>query len=198
MRVVGQGLLQAKIGEYLVPTLTESFALTVVIILLAFLVVFRSSAARILAIIPSLFAILVMFLVMRLTGIPLNVATILIASTVLGASENDQIHFFFHFQEGRGGASGEQALRHALHVAGRAILFATLINACGFLALALSGLPPMRQFGIVSASAFVLSMLASLTVLPSALWLVYRERPDAPPQAVAGGEKRPPQLSPSQ
>ena len=38
---------------------------------------------------------------MRVTGIPLNIATILIGSTVLGATENDQIHFFYHFQEGR-------------------------------------------------------------------------------------------------
>jgi hypothetical protein len=180
MRVVGQGLLQMKIAQYLVPTLTQSFALTVAVIFMAFLVVFRSPAARLMAIIPSLFAILVMFLFMRLTGIPLNVATILIASTVLGASENDQIHFFYHFQEKRNGATTEQALRHALLIAGRAILFATLINAGGFLALALSGLPPMRQFGIISACAFVLSMLASFTALPAALWVFFRESPDAP------------------
>src|SRR5262249_41019978 len=166
---------------------TESFLLTAGIIVVAFLVVFRRAAAGLLVIIPSLFAILVMFLVMRLTGIPLNVATILIASTVLGASENDQIHFFYHFQEGREGATSEQALRHALFVAGRAILFATLINAGGFLALALSGLPPMRQFGILASSAFVLSMLASLTVLPSALWIVFRDRPNASaPQSAPG------------
>jgi predicted RND superfamily exporter protein len=179
MRVVGQGLLQAKIGEYLVPTLTESFALTAAIIFLSFLVVFRSGAARLMAMIPSLFAILVMFLVMRLTGIPLNVATILIASTVLGASENDQIHFFYHFQEKRSSGTTEEALRHALLIAGRAIVFATFINAGGFLALALSGLPPMRQFGIISASAFVLSMLASFTALPAALWVFFREAPDS-------------------
>jgi predicted RND superfamily exporter protein len=184
MRVVGQGLLQAKIAQYLVPTLTESFVLTAVIIFLAFLVVFRSGAARLMAMIPSVFAILTMFVVMRLVGIPLNVATILIASTVLGASENDQIHFFFHFQEGRDGAGTEEALRHALHVAGRAILFATLINAGGFLALAMSGLPPMRQFGIISASAFVLSMLSSLTALPAALWVFSRQKPGDPPQRV--------------
>jgi predicted RND superfamily exporter protein len=181
MRVVGQGLLQAKIARYLVPTLTESFFLTAAIIFLAFLLVFRSGAARLMAMIPSVFAILAMFVVMRLCSIPLNVATILIASTVLGASENDQIHFFYHFQEKRDGATTEQALRHALLVAGRAILFATLINAGGFLALALSGLPPMRQFGIISASAFVLSMLASLTALPAALWVFFRERPDPAP-----------------
>ena len=60
------------------------------------------------AMIPSLFAILVMFLVMRLSGMPLNVATILIASTVLGTSENDQIHFFYHFHEGRRDGSVER------------------------------------------------------------------------------------------
>jgi len=135
------------------------------------------------AMIPSLFAILVMFLVMRLTGIPLNVATILIASTVLGASENDQIHFFYHFQERRGSGTTEQALAHALRIAGRAIVFATLINSGGFLALALSRLPPMRQFGIVASSAFVLSMLASFAALPAALWIFYRAVPDAPGDA---------------
>jgi len=177
LRLVGQGLLQAKIAHYLVPTLTESFAITAAIIFLAFLLVFRSPAARLMAMIPSVFAILVMFLVMRLSGIALNVATILIASTVLGASENDQIHFFFHFQEGRRDGGTEPALRHALLVSGRAIVFATMINAGGFLALALSPLPPMRQFGIVSASAFILSMIADFTALPAALWLLSRDRP---------------------
>jgi predicted RND superfamily exporter protein len=129
------------------------------------------------AMIPSLFAILVMFLVMRTCGIALNVATILIASTVLGASENDQIHFFYHFQEGRRRGGTEAALRHALSVSGRAIVFATLINAGGFLALALSPLPPMRQFGVVSASAFLLSMVADFTALPAALWLLSKDRP---------------------
>jgi len=46
LRVTGSGLLQAKIAQDLVPTLTESFLLTAVIIFAAFLVVFRSGAAR--------------------------------------------------------------------------------------------------------------------------------------------------------
>src|SRR6185369_9874529 len=167
-------------AAHLVPTLTQSFFLTAAVIFVAFLVVFRSGAARVMAMLPSLVALLVTFLLMRLTGIPLNIATILIASTVLGASENDQIHFFYHFQEGRrAGGTTEQALRHTLRVAGRAILFATILNAGGFLALALSDLPPMRQFGIVSATAFLLSMVADFTALPAALWIVFRERPDA-------------------
>jgi len=179
MNIVGLSPLQAKMSQSLVPTLVESFALTVVIIFATFLVVFRSGAARVMAIIPSLFAILVMFGVMRVTGMSLNVATILIASTVLGTSENDQIHFFYHFQEKRKDASVEASLKHTLSVAGKAIVFATLINAGGFLAFALADLPPMRQFGILTALAFVLSMVADFTALPAALWIVFRAKPDA-------------------
>jgi predicted RND superfamily exporter protein len=176
IEVVGEALLQAKVGASLVPTLTESFALSAALIFAAFLVVFRSPAARLLAMIPSLFAILVTFLGLRLLGGSLNVATILIATTVLGTTENDQIHFFHHRQEGpRGDLDGE--LRHTLRVAGRAIVFATLINAAGFLGLAASGFPPLRQFGLVTAAAFLLALVGDFTALPASLWILRRQRP---------------------
>ncbi len=173
-RVVGQEVLSAEITQRLLPTLAESFALTASVIFFAFLLVFRSPSATLMTMIPSLFAILCVFLVMRLARIPLNIATILIGSTILGATENDQIHFFYHFQEGRSTGTTSGALRHALLIAGRPIVFATLINASGFLALALSDLPPMREFGIVSSSAFVLALLADFTALPGALWILSR------------------------
>jgi len=171
-QLAGKGVVSGNITERLLPTLTQSFALTASVIFLAFLVVFRSPSARLMTMIPSFFAILSTFLVMRLVGIPLNIATILIGSTILGATENDQVHFFYHLQEGRSSGSTAGALRHAMSIAGRPILFATLINTSGFLALALSDLPPMRQFGVVSASAFVLALLADFTALPGALWIL--------------------------
>lgn len=193
MQPVGLAPLQAKISHHMVPTLVESFGLTVVIIFGTFLLVFRSGIARLMAMIPSFFAILVMFLVMRLTGVALNVATILIASTVLGTSENDQIHFFYHFGEKRKDGTVEESLRHTMLISGRAIFYATLINAGGFLAFALAKLPPVRQFGLLSALAFVLSMIADFTALPAALWLLYRSKPDALAAPAA-----PPAASPSE
>jgi predicted RND superfamily exporter protein len=177
-KIVGTGALESRINAQLVPTLVQSFAITFGIIFVTFLLVFRNGPARLIAIVPSLFAILVMFLVMRLTGIQLNVATILIATTVLGATENDQIHFFYHFQERRNGGTTEQSLSHSIRIAGHAIVFATVINAGGFLALIASSLPPMRQFGLLTATAFALAMLADFTALPAALWVIFRERPD--------------------
>src|SRR6185503_1837353 len=72
LQIVGKGPLQAKIAFSLVPTLTESFLLTVAIIFVAFLLIFRNGAARVMAMIPSIFAILVMFGIMRLCGVALN------------------------------------------------------------------------------------------------------------------------------
>ncbi|MGH8220862.1 MAG: efflux RND transporter permease subunit [Steroidobacteraceae bacterium] len=176
-QVVGHGAVAGRISLELVPTLVQSFALTAGVIFCVFLLVFRSASARLMAMIPSVFAILAAFLVMRSSGMALNIATILIGSTVLGATENDQVHFFYHFQEARTGSSDTaEALRHAFRVAGRPIVFATLINAAGFLALALSALPPMREFGIVSASAFLLALAADFTALPGALWILDRSR----------------------
>jgi predicted RND superfamily exporter protein len=177
MQVVGESILQAKVGASLVPTLTESFSLTAALIFAAFLVVFRSASARLMAMIPSVFAILVTFLGMRVLGGSLNVATILIATTVLGTTENDQIHFFHHLHEGEGAGGLDGAMRHALRISGRAIVFATLINAAGFLGLAFSSFPPLRQFGLVTSAAFLLAMLADFTAVPGSLWLVRRERP---------------------
>lgn len=188
--VVGESILQAKIAQHLVPTLTESFGLTAALIFLTFLVVFRNGAARVMAMVPSFFAILATFLVMRLVGIPLNVATILIATTVLGTTENDQVHFFHHYLEAKKeGQSDEKSLLHSLHVSGHAIIYATLINASGFLALTFSNLPPMRQFGIVTSIAFAFAMLADFTALPAALWLVMRARPDEATKAAPAAER---------
>jgi len=173
--MAGNGVLSAIITERLLPTLTQSFAITASVIFLAFLVVFRSPSARLMTMIPSFFAILSVFIVMRVANIPLNIATILIGSTVLGATENDQVHFFYHLQEGRATGTTDGALKHAMLTAGRPILFATLINTSGFLALTLSDLPPMRQFGVVSASAFALALIADFTALPGALWILSRE-----------------------
>jgi hypothetical protein len=179
-QLAGKGVLSGDITERLLPTLTQSFAITASVIFLAFLVVFRSPSARLMTMIPSFFAILAVFIVMRVAAIPLNIATILIGSTILGATENDQVHFFYHLQEGRTSHATRGALRHAMLTAGRPIIFATLINTSGFLALALSDLPPMRQFGVVSASAFVLALLADFTALPAALWILNRRECAAP------------------
>jgi hypothetical protein len=72
-------------------------------------------------------------------------------------------------------------MRHTLQVAGCAILFATLINAGGFLAFMLAELPPMREFGLLATLAFLLSTLADFTALSGAVDPVPRPARRHPP-----------------
>ncbi len=175
LKLTGEQRLQSKVGDSLVPTLAESFVITALLIFAVFLAVFRSGTARLMAMIPSIFAILATFLGMRIFGAPLNVATILIATTVLGTTETDQVHFFHHLHERASAPLGE-ALAHSLRVSGRAIVFATAINAAGFLALSFSSFPPLRQFGLVTSAAFLLALIADFTALPAGLWMIDRFR----------------------
>jgi predicted RND superfamily exporter protein len=176
--LVGDELLRTKAGANLVPTLVHSLALTIALILIVFLLVFRSGTERILAMLPSLFAVLVAFLCLRLFGGSLDIATVIVATIVVGATENDQLHFFHHMHE-RAGAPLDTRLGHTLAVSGRAIVFATFINVAGFLALATSSFPPLRRLGLVTAAAFLLAMVADFTILPAALWIVARARGSA-------------------
>jgi len=68
-----------------------------------------------------------------------------------------------------------------LRVSGHAIVFATLINAAGFLALSVSSFPPLRQFGLVTSAAFILALIADFTALPAGLWIVNRRRRQGQP-----------------
>jgi len=82
--VVGKGAVSSAITARLLPTLTESFAITATVIFCAFLVVFRSPSARLMTMIPSFFAILSVFAVTLKKKFPLKLTTILFSSTLLG------------------------------------------------------------------------------------------------------------------
>ena len=69
------------------------------------------------------------------------------------------------------------ALMDALDSAGLRFVLVRHENAGGFMAFGFADLPPIRQFGMLAALAFVLSMIADFTALPAALWILFRERP---------------------
>ncbi|MBS1108233.1 MAG: exporter of the superfamily protein-like protein, partial [Anaeromyxobacteraceae bacterium] len=41
-----------------------------------------------------------------------------------------------------------------------------------------SNFPPLRQFGVITSAAFLLSMVADFTALPASLWILSKTRPE--------------------
>jgi hypothetical protein len=83
---------------------------------------------------------------------------------------------FLPLPERRRTGTTEQGLRHTLLIL--AARFRHTINAGGFFALTLSDLPPLRQFGILPALAFVVSMLRTSPRFRRRVWPL-GDKPDA-------------------
>jgi uncharacterized protein len=66
---------------------------------------------------------------MRLLGGALYLA-ILVANTVLGTTENDQIHCFHHLHEGEGAGGLDGAMRHALRVSCGSLAWSPPPHSC--------------------------------------------------------------------
>jgi predicted RND superfamily exporter protein len=109
---------------------------------------------------------------MGLTGIPLNVVTVLVASIAMGIGIDYSIHFVSHFNHAvKHHRKVLPAIDEAIMVSGNAIMINFISVSAGFLVLIFSQLVPMIYFGILIALSMLGSSMGALTLLPSIILL---------------------------
>jgi predicted RND superfamily exporter protein len=118
----------------------------------------------------------VVFALMAVARIPLDAATVMVASVTLGIAVDNTIHLLATFQRERwlGGSRRLAAARAADHV-GAAMLVTTTTACIGFFSLCLSAFVPIREFGLLAGSALVVALAAALWMVPA--MLTVREAP---------------------
>ncbi len=113
-------------------------AVAAVIVVLCTLV-FRSLLAGLLVLLPLSFAVLSIFGVMGLFGIPLNIPNALIAGMAVGIGSDYAIYLLYRIREFvQSGMALPQAIESAMKTAGQASLFVASAVAGGYSVLALS------------------------------------------------------------
>lgn len=139
--------------------------------------VFRSFIAGFLVLVPLSLAVLGNFGFMGLTGIRLNIATSVISAMAVGIGADYAIYLIYRLREELGrGLDEATAVRAALTTAGKATLFVASAVAGGYGVLLLSwGFYIHIWFGILTATAMLISSLSALILLPS-LILTFRPR----------------------
>lgn len=154
-------------------TLGIAYGLVLVLLML----VMRSLSGGLMTSIPIVLTVLVNFAVMALTGIPLDIVTIIIASLVIGIGVDYTIHFTAAFRRNLLEVGGDAltALKRTLSTTGRAVVINAAGVALGFLVLEFSQIIPLRQLGVLIAITMLVSTLAALVVLP-AIYLTFRPR----------------------
>lgn len=145
---------------------------------LAFLVVFglliaqfRSLKKASLGMVPLLLTVASSFGIMGLFGIPLNVATLTIASIAIGAGVDYNIHFLSRWYGELRLGDARRAVEHTIKNTGRGILLNALGVAGGFYVLGFSQIGMLRTFGPLVATVLLLSAVYTLLLLPLLLHL---------------------------
>jgi predicted RND superfamily exporter protein len=152
-------------------------SLTIAIIFAVIIVgwILRSLMKGIYATIPIIASIIILFGVMGFSGIPLNIATVLVASVVLGIGIDYSIHVISNFNYWiKNGEDINHALEDTIMISGKAIVINVVSVTAGFLVLLFSEMVPLQYFGFLIGLSMISSSLAALTLLPVILILINR------------------------
>ncbi len=166
--VTGLGVVIAASSRLITLGQVKSLSLSLVLIFAVMVVLFLSSKVGLIAVVPNLFPILVNFGLMGLLGIPLSVATSLIASVAIGLAVDDTIHYLVRYNtEFRKDLNKDRAMRDTLLAVGRPIIFSSLTISLGFCVLGFSHFQPTAIFGFLMVVTMLSALIGDLILLPS-------------------------------
>ena len=104
---------------------------------------------------------------MGLLKIPLDMMTITIAAITIGIAVDNGIHYIYRFREEY---SINQSYIETLYIChtsiGNAVFYTTMTIIFGFSILIFSNFIPTIYFGVLTAAAMFVALLAALTLLP--------------------------------
>ncbi len=167
MLVLYQDVLQRLFKSQI---LTLGFVYAV--LLLLFLLIFRSLRLAVIAIVPNILPTVTVLGTIGWLGIPLDLMTITIAAIAMGISVDDTIHYTHRFVEERKNHNYVDAVRRTHGSVGIAIFYTSLLIIAGFSMLAFSDFVPSIYFGLLTSLAMVLALWGDLCLLPALLrWL---------------------------
>lgn len=179
--VTGDTLLTELIMEELNSSQSQSLITTLVASLVILTIVMyalrRSLTLGAMATIPVALCVVWMWGTMYAAGIPMNVMTLMIASLTVGMGVTYGIHVTHRFvEEIHEHENIEMAVDNAVGRTGVSLLGAALTTVAGFAIIGFSLLPPIQEFGLITAIAITYSFLASVFVLPAFLVIWARAR----------------------
>ena len=141
-------------------------------IALMFVVLFRSIPLAIIGIIPNALAAAFVLGIMGLAKIPLDMMTITIATITIGIAVDNSIHYIYRFREEYFKQQDYNATMDICHAnIGRAVLYTSITIIFGFSILVFSNFIPTILFGLLTALAMFVALIAVLTLLPKLITL---------------------------
>ncbi len=167
-QITGVLVLYNNMLQSLFSSQIETLGAVMTGIFLMLVVLFRSIRLAIIGILPNILAALLILGIIGLLGIPLDMMTITIAAITIGIAVDNAIHYIYRFREElpRQGHDYLRTLHYCHANIGKAVFYTAVTIIVGFSILMLSNFIPTVYFGVFTAMAMAIALLAALTLLP--------------------------------
>lgn len=161
------------IQRSLLHDLFASFLTACLVISLVTVIAARGLAAGLLAMIPNLFPMLMLFGLLGWQGATLDIGSVMTASVALGMAVDGTFHFLTSFRRALppklGRAGRVTAVTASFQQTAPAVIQTAVVCGIGILTFTPSGFAPTRQFAILLAMLVALALVGDLVVLPAVL-----------------------------
>ncbi|MSR56271.1 MAG: RND transporter [Planctomycetaceae bacterium] len=148
----------------------KSFAAAFIVIGVVMAIALRSVKIMLLAMIPNLVPLGIVFGTLGWIGFPVDIGMMMTGSIALGISIDGTFHFLVRYLEQTAeGRSNAHAVRVALITTGGPIFESIVVSSIGMLALALSSFAPTVRFGVLMATLLMATLAGDLLLLPALL-----------------------------
>jgi predicted RND superfamily exporter protein len=179
-QATGSIILLNDASDAVAESQSSSLAIALVTIYLMMVVLFRSFATGLLALVPNLIPIVGYFGFLGWTGIPLDITTSLVASAVLGLAVDNAVHMIRRYRqcvaersrmtvegsEDKSSTNAGWAMWLSMLRTGKPMVLANLMLIAAFLVFVLSSFVPVRIAGILWALGIGSCLAADLVLLP--------------------------------
>jgi len=165
--ITGDAVLSNKAADLMVEGQVMSLLFMLFVIVIIISVLFLDFKAGLVAAIPNLFPVILLFGVMGYFDVTLNTGTVMVAAIAIGICVDDTMHFLVSYnQQMRNYDDPADGIRAAMQHEARPILSTSMALALGFGVLAFSDFPPVVDFGVLSAIVIIFAVISNFILLP--------------------------------
>lgn len=170
LKINGFAVVFAQLNNFILETQFKSFFAAFFVAFLCLWVFIKSLRTTLLVLIPNLLPLTILAILMWVLDIPLDVTTAMITPIMLGIAMDDTIHLVYKYRRSKTiSGTPKQRMDIAISYTGGALFSTTIALVGGFLIIASSATPSVKDFGLLCATTVAIALITDIFYLPALL-----------------------------
>lgn len=170
LKINGFAVVFAQLNNFILETQFKSFFAAFFVAFLCLLIFIKRLRTTLLVLIPNLLPLTILAILMWVLDIPLDVTTAMITPIMLGIAMDDTIHLVYKYRRSKTiSGTPKQRMDNAISYTGGALFSTTIALVGGFLIIASSATPSVKDFGLLCATTVAIALITDIFYLPALL-----------------------------